>query len=123
VMTLPSGEQYPYHETGPRHLQGYVGCTTGDGNRWQSFNAVLWHGGVDVFPVIHAGRTWEVTPGSRRLVIVFRRCVGWAWAAFDLWRQMVERYRVAAPNRDILGDRGHRRGDARQRQPGARMRG
>jgi hypothetical protein len=103
VMTLPGGVQFPYHGTVRGTSSGYVGCTTGDDDRWQSFSAVLWHGGVDVFPGTHGGRTWEVRPGSPRRVIYLRRCVGWAWAAFDLQRQMVERYGVAGPYRVILG--------------------
>ena len=104
VITLPGGGgQFPYHETVRGTSSGYVGCTTGDGNRWQSFNAVLWHGGVDVFPGIYGGRTWDVRPGSPRRVIYLRRCVGWAWAAFDLQRQMVERHGIAGPYRLILG--------------------
>jgi hypothetical protein len=82
---------------------GYVGFTTGNGDRWKSFDAVLWHGGVDVFLGAEGGRTWEVSPGSRRRVIFLRRCIGWAWGAFDLQRQVAERYGIAGPFRAILG--------------------
>jgi hypothetical protein len=104
LIALPrSGRQFPYQETVRGTSSGYVGCTTGDGDRWQSFHAVLWHGGVDVFLGTQGGWFREVTPGSRRLVINLRRCVGWAWAAFGLQRQMVERYGVVGPYRAILG--------------------
>jgi hypothetical protein len=36
------------------------------------------------------------------LVIFLGRCVGWAWAAFDLQRQVVERYGVTGPFRVIV---------------------
>src|SRR5258708_38998006 len=78
VITLPSGMQLPYHGTVRGTSSGYVGFTTGDGGRWQSFDAVLWHGGVDVFLGTYGGRMWEVSPGSRLLVIFLRRCIGWA---------------------------------------------
>lgn len=103
VMTLPGGVQFPRHETVRGTSSGYVGFTTGADGRWQSFSAVLWHGGVDLFAGTHGGRTWEVSPGSRRVVIFLRRCVGWAWAAFDLQRQVAERYGVAGPFRVIIG--------------------
>jgi hypothetical protein len=88
------GAQLPYHGTVCGTSSGYVGFTTGDGDRWQSFTAVLWHGGVDVFLGTQGGRMRGVSPGSRLLVIFLRRCIGWAWAAFDLQRQMVERYEI-----------------------------
>ena len=103
VITLPAGVQLPYHGTVRGTSSGYVGFTTGDGSRWQSFDAVLWHGGVDVFLGTQGGRMREAGPGSRLLVIFLRRCIGWAWAAFDLQRRMVERYGVAGPYRVILG--------------------
>jgi hypothetical protein len=79
------------------------GTPSGDGDRWRSFVAVLWHGGVDVFLGTHCGRTLEDRRGSPLRVIYLRWCVGWAWAAFDLQRQMVERYGVGGPYRVILG--------------------
>lgn len=103
AMTLPGGVEFPRYQTVRGTSSGYVGFTAGAGDRWQSFTAVLWHGGVDVYVGTHGGRTWEVSPGSRRLVIFLRRCVGWAWAAFDLQRQVVERYAVAGPFRAIVG--------------------
>lgn len=103
VMTLPGGTQLAYHETVRGTSSGYVGFTTGADNRWQNFSAVLWHGGVDVFAGASGGRTWRVNPDSERLVIFLRRCVGWAWAAFDLQRELVKRYGVAGPFRAIVG--------------------
>lgn len=47
MITLPGGGgQFPFHGTVRGTASGYVGYTTGDGDRWQSFDAVLWHGGV-----------------------------------------------------------------------------
>jgi hypothetical protein len=103
VITLPFGGELPSHETVRGTSSGYVGFTTGNGGRWKSFNAVLWHGGVDVFLGTDGGWTREISPGSLRRVIFLRACVGWAWAAFDLQRQMVQRYKVAGPFRVVLG--------------------
>ncbi len=103
VITLPFGGQLPLHETVRGTSSGYVGFTTGNDGRWKSFDAVHWHGGVDVFLGAEGGRTWEVSPGSPRRVIFLRRCTGWAWGAFDLQRQMVERYKITGPFRAIFG--------------------
>jgi hypothetical protein len=103
VITLPFGGQLPSHGAVRGTSSGYVGFTSGSGGQWRSFDALLWHGGVDVFPGAEGGRTSEISPGSRRRVIFLRMCIGWAWGAFDLQRQMVERYEVAAPFRVILG--------------------
>src|SRR5258708_39390231 len=86
VITLPSGMQLPYHGTVRGTSSGYVGFTTGDGGRWQSFDAVLWHGGVDVFLGTYGGRMWEVSPGSRPLVIFLRRWIRLGVAAFGVPR-------------------------------------
>src|SRR6266496_3146126 len=56
VITLPGGVQLPHHGTVRGTSSGYVGFTTGDGSRWQSFTAVLWHGGVDMFLGTQGGR-------------------------------------------------------------------
>jgi hypothetical protein len=80
-----------------------IEVTAGNDGRWQNFDAVLWRGGVDVFLGAEGGRTWEVSPGSRQRVIFLRRCIGSAWGAFDLQRQVVERYGIAGPFRAILG--------------------
>jgi hypothetical protein len=103
MVTLPFGGQLPSHGTVRGTSSGYVGFTTGNGGGWKSFNAVLWHGGVDVFLGTDGGWTREIIPGSRRRVIFLRACVGWAWGAFDLQRQMAQRYKVAGPFRVILG--------------------
>jgi hypothetical protein len=103
VITLPGDVQLPYHGMVRGTSSGYVGFTTGNDGRWKSFDAVLWHGGVDVFLGAEGGRTWEVSPGSRQRVIFLRRCIGWAWGAFDLQRQVAERYGIAGPFRAILG--------------------
>jgi len=104
LIALPGSEgQFPYHEMVRGTSSGYVGYTIGNGDRWQSFEAVFWHGGVDFFLGTHGGRIWELRPGSAQRVIYLRRCIGWAWAAFDLQRQMIERYGVAGPYRVILG--------------------
>jgi hypothetical protein len=49
VITLAGGAQLPYHGSVRGTSSGYVGFTAGDGGRWQTFAAVRWHGGVDVF--------------------------------------------------------------------------
>jgi hypothetical protein len=107
VMTLPGGVPFHRHETVRGTSSGCVGFTTGADGRWQNFSAVLWHGGVDVFAGTQGGRRWEASPGSGRVVIFLRRCVGWAWAAFDLQRQAAERYGVAGPFRAIIGIAGN----------------
>jgi hypothetical protein len=103
VITLPGGRQFPYHGMVRGTSSGYVGLTVGDGGRWQSFDAVHWHSGVDVFLGVEGGRECEVAPGSRGRVVFLQRCVGWAWGAFDLQRRMVKRYQVDGPFRAILG--------------------
>lgn len=103
-VTLPGGGgRFPDHEMVRGTSSGYVGYTIGNSDQWQSFEAVLWHGGVDVFLGTQGGQVYEVHPMLSRLVIYLRRCVGWAWAAFDFQRQMIERYGVAGPYRVILG--------------------
>lgn len=102
-ITLPGGLQLPCHGVVRGTSSGYVGYTNGEGGRWQSFNAVHWHGGVEVFPGSRGGRVWEYPDVSRVRVFFLRRCVSWAWAAFDLQRRMVERFGIAGPFRAILG--------------------
>jgi Rhodopirellula transposase DDE domain len=65
VITLRGGWQFPYHGMVRGTSSGYVGFTIGDDGRWKSFDAVHWHGGVDVFLGVEGGREWEVAPGSR----------------------------------------------------------
>jgi hypothetical protein len=77
VINLPGGGgQFPIHRTVRGTSSGYVGYTFQDGDLWQSFNAVLWHGGVDFFLGTHAGQTWEIRPGRQRRVICLRRSIG-----------------------------------------------
>ena len=103
-ITLPSGRQLSNHGTVRGTSSGYVGYTpTGDDGRWRSFTAVHWHGGVDFFLGEEGGRAWDFAPGSRDRVFFLLKCVGWAWGAFDLQRQLVERFAVAGPFRAILG--------------------
>jgi len=102
-ITLPGGLQFPYYGAVRGTSSGYVGCTAGEGSRWQSFCAVHWHGGVDVFLGNQGGRVWEYPMASRIRVVPLLKCVGWAWAAFDLQRRMVERFGVTGPFRAILG--------------------
>jgi hypothetical protein len=75
----------------------------GSEERWARFHAVGWHGGVDVFLGDEGGRERDLGPGFGGRVYFLSRTVGWAWAAFDFQRRMVERYAVAGPFRVILG--------------------
>ncbi len=102
VITLPGGLQLLYHGAVRGTSSGYVGYTAGDGGRWQSFAAVHWHGGVEVFLGPEGGRKWEYPAGFHGRVIFLRKCVGWAWASFDLQRQMAERFGITGPFRAIL---------------------
>ena len=102
MIMLPGGQQLPYHGTVRGTSSGYVGYTAGDEGRWPSFDAVHWHGGVDVFLGPEGGRKVEYPPGFTGRVIFLRKTVGWAWAAFELQRQMAERFGIAGPFRVIL---------------------
>ena len=101
VMTV-GGRQFSYHGIVRGTSSGYVGYTIANEGRWQSFAAVQWHGGVDVFPGGDGGREWDLGPQTRGRVFFLHRCVGWAWGAFDLQRHVVERYEVAGPFRAIV---------------------
>ena len=96
------GSQLSYHGAVRGTSSGYVGYTAGDGGRWQSFAAVHWHGGVDVFLGPEGGRKWESPAGFTGRVFFLRKTLGWAWAAFDLQRQMVERFGISGPFRVIV---------------------
>jgi hypothetical protein len=48
------------------------------------------------------GREWDYLSGSRRRVVYLQKAVGWAWAAFDLQREMIERFAVGGPFREIV---------------------
>ena len=102
VITLPDGTQLPYHGAVRGTSSGYVGYTAGDGGRWQIFDAVNWHGGVDVFLGPEGSRRWEYPAGFTGRVIFLRKTIGWAWAAFDLQRQMAEQFGITGPFRVIL---------------------
>ncbi len=103
VITLPGGLQFPYHGMVRGTSSGYVAYTTGAEDRWQSFSAVHWHGGVDFFLGTEGSRIREYPHGSRTRMVYLLKCVGQAWAAFNLQRQMVERFGIAGPFRAILG--------------------
>lgn len=103
-LTLPGGSRLPTAGLLRGMSSGYVAFTTmGSEERWVRFHAVGWHGGVDVFLGDEGGREWDLGPGFGGRVYFLLRTVGWAWAAFDLQRRMVERYAVAGPFRVILG--------------------
>jgi hypothetical protein len=104
LNTLPSGRQLPRLETIRGTSSGYVGYSSADEDRpWSSFAAVHWHGGVDFFLGKQGGREWDVPLGLRRRVNYLLPSVTWARVAFDLQRQMVERFTVSGPFRAILG--------------------
>jgi len=101
TMTV-GGRQLAYHGIVRGTSSGYVGYTIGNEGRWQSFAAVHWHGGVDAFLGVEGGREWDLGPQTRGRVFFLQRSVGWAWGAFDLQQQVVERYEVAGPFRVIV---------------------
>jgi hypothetical protein len=104
LITLPSGRQLPHHETVRGTSSGYVGYSyVGEDGLWRSFAAVHWHGGVDFFLGNEGGLEWEFAPGSQRRVVYLRKSVGWAWGAFGLQGQMIERFEIAGPFRVIVG--------------------
>ena len=57
---------------------------------------------MDVFLGPEGVRKWEYPAGFTGRMIFLRMTVGWAWAAFDLQREMAERFRIACPFRVIL---------------------
>lgn len=98
-IRLPNGWQVPEHGTVRGTSRGYVAyVNSGVGGPWPSFITVQWHGGVDVFLGADGG-----CDGDHRRLIFMQTTVGWAWGAFELQRQMVERHSVAGPFRVILG--------------------
>jgi hypothetical protein len=102
LTRLPRGQQLPYNGLVRGTSSGYVGYTPGEGDRWQEFYAVNWHGGVDFYLGDKGARHWEFAPGSRTRVVFLRECVGSAWGAFDLQRQVNERFQIAGPFRVIV---------------------
>jgi hypothetical protein len=101
VMTV-GGRQLAYHGIVRGTSSGYVGYSRRNEGRWRNFAAVHWHGGVDAFLGADGGHELDLGPQTRGRVFFLHRSVGWAWAAFDLQRQMVERYEVAGPFRVIV---------------------
>lgn len=103
LITVPCGRELPHHETVRGTSSGYVAVSySGEDGPWRSFAAVHWHGGVDFFLGEHGGREWNLPSGSLRRVVYLQKAVGWAWAAFDLQREMVERFTVGGPFRAIV---------------------
>ena len=95
-IRLPRGRQLPYNGLVRGTSSGYVGYMPGDGDRWQSFYAVNWHGGVDFYLGAQGARHRDFAPGARTRVVFLLECVGSAWGAFDLQRQMNERFQSPA---------------------------
>src|SRR5580658_5551409 len=89
VITLPGAPEPLRHEAVHATPSGYMGHTIAEGGQRQSYDAVRWHGGVDVFLGAAGSRVWEYRDGSRCRVVFMTKCVGWAWAAFGLQRLMV----------------------------------
>jgi hypothetical protein len=104
LTTLPGGQQLPELEQVRGTSSGYVRYPySGDDGLWRSFAAVHWHGGVDCFLGNGGGHEWEVPAGRRQRVVYLLQSIAWAQAAFDLQRQIIERFPVAGPFRAILG--------------------
>ena len=103
-IMLPGGEQLPYYGLVRGTSSGFIGYTwSGEDGRWPSFTAVHWHGGVDFYLGAEGGRDCEQVPGSPRRAVFLLKCVGWAWAAFRLQREIVDRFEVPGPFRAIVG--------------------
>jgi hypothetical protein len=103
LITVPCGWQLPHHGTVRGTSSGYVAASySGEDGLWRSFTAVHWHGGVDFFLGDQGSREWDLPPRSRQRVVYLQEAVGWAWAAFDLQREMVERFAVTGPFRAIV---------------------
>jgi hypothetical protein len=102
-ITIPCGRQLPDHRTIRGTSNGYVAVSySGEDGLWQSFVAVHWNGGVDFFLGSEGGRDWEFPSRPRRRVVYLQRAVSWAWAAFNLQREMVERFTVGGPFRVVV---------------------
>jgi hypothetical protein len=105
LITGPCGGQLLHQGTARGTSSGYVAVPhSGEARLWRSFAAVHWHGGVDFFLGDYGGheRDFPPTPGTRQRVIYLQVAVGWAWAAFDLQREMIERFTVGGPFRAIV---------------------
>lgn len=103
LITLPCGRELAHHQTVRGTSSGYVAVSySGEDGLWRSFVAVHWHGGVDFFLGNQGGHERGIPSGSRRRVVYLQKAVGWAWAAFGLQREMVERFMVGGPFRAIV---------------------
>jgi hypothetical protein len=104
LITVPCGRQLPPHAIVRGTSSGYVAVSyAGEDGLWRSFTAVRWHGGVDFFLGDQGGREWDIPAAAfRRRVVYLQIAVCWAWAAFDLQREMVERFTVGGPFRAIV---------------------
>jgi hypothetical protein len=102
VFTLPDGQPLSHHSAVRGTSSGYVGYTADVEGRLESFVAVHWHGGVDVFLGPDGGREWNHPGGLTVQVFFLHKILGWAWAAFELQRQMVERFGISGPFRAIV---------------------
>jgi hypothetical protein len=104
LATLPDRQQLPQLDQVRGTSSGYVRYPySGDNGPWRSFAAVHWHGGVDFFLGSQGGHEWEDPAGPRRRVVYLLQAIAWTRAAFDLQRQIIERFPVAGPFRAILG--------------------
>jgi len=104
LITVPCGRQLPRHAMVRGTSSGYVGVSyAGEDGLWRCFAAVRWHGGVDFFLGDQGGREWDIPAAAfRRRVVYLQIAVCWAWAAFDLQREMVERFTAGGPFRAIV---------------------
>lgn len=102
VVSLPSGIQLPRHPYVRGTASGYVAhAHSREDGLWTSFMALHWHGGVDFFLGDEGARDGSFW-GTQRRVIFLHRSVGWAWGAFDLQRQAIERFSVGLGLGDFL---------------------
>ena len=103
-ITVPCGRELLHHRTVRGVSSGYVALSpSGEDGQWRSFCAVHWHGGVDFFLGDEGGNEWApAATGFRRRVVYLQKAVRWIWAAFDLQREMVERFTVSGPFRAIV---------------------
>jgi hypothetical protein len=104
AIMLPRDQQLPHHSIVRGTSSGFVGYTPSGGDgRWRSFTAVHWHGGVDFYLGTEGGHDLQPVPGPRRRVVFLLNCVGWAWGAFRLQREIIDKFGVPGPFRAILG--------------------
>jgi len=104
AIMLPGGQQLPHHSIVRGTSSGFVGYTPSGGDgRWLSFTAVHWHGGMDFYPGAEGGHDLQQALGPRRRAVFLHRCIGWAWGAFRLQREIIDKFEVPGPFRVILG--------------------